>query len=452
MSESGLGAHQTLEILRMGQAGDGVARLADGRLAFVPGALPGELVDAAVTEERKNFVRARLIRRQRSAAERIEPICPLFSECGGCSFQHWDYQAELLYKESRVKEALRRIAHHDPEIVGRIRGSQDPYGYRNKGQFPFGGSTGHAVLGLYRRGTHQVIPADHCDIQDPLINKVLAVGQSMANRLNVPPYDEAHDTGVLRHLLIRSSRREQQILVLLVVRQEHPALETLADEIMRLVPEVQGIGVNINPDRTNRILGPTTTLVRGQDTITDVILGRSFRLSFTSFFQVNPTQVGVLYETALGFLPPHTGEVWDLYSGVGTLAALAAGRARFVRALEVNADAVQDARQNFALNHIENVAIDAGRVEDLIAQWVREQKAPPDAVIVDPPRAGLNPEVIQQLKDLRPGRIIYVSCNPDTWARDAESLTDSFQIAQAIPVDMFPRTDHVEVASCLLRR
>lgn len=442
----------TLHIDRMGQAGDGVARMPDGRLAFVPGALPGESVEAVVVEERKNFVRAVVTRRLTTSDQRTEPVCPLFAECGGCSFQHWNYAAELAYKERRVQEALRRIAHGDPALVAPIRGSRDPYGYRNKGQFPFGGEAGQAVLGLYRRGTHQVIAADRCDIQDPLINEVLPVAQSLANRMGLAPYREADHAGVLRHLLVRSSRAEGRVLVLLVVREDQPVLQDYAEALMAAIPAIYGVGVNVNADRTNRILGSDTRLLCGSETITDVILGQTFRLSFTSFFQVNPEQVGVLYEAALGFLPAHAEEVWDLYSGVGTLAALAATRAQRVRALEVNPDAVTDARMNFDLNGLRNISVAVGRVEQLIADWVDQQKSPPDAVIVDPPRAGLDQEVVQQIARLRPARIIYVSCNPDTWARDILAWAPHYQLQRAIPVDMFPRTDHVEVASYLERR
>lgn len=444
-----VGEQVTLTIERMGQSGDGVARIPDGRLAFVEGALPGEVVDAVITEERKNFVRADGVARNATSAERIDPVCPLFGACGGCTFQHWDYRAELRYKEAWVREALRRTARQDPALIDTIRGARNPYGYRNKGQFPFGGRPGEVTLGLFRRGTHEVIPAAHCDIQDEWVNGVLAAATAAANRVGLEPYDETQHAGVLRHLLIRTARASREALVLIVVHANDPKIQGFAEDLAARVPYIRGVGVNINPERTNRILGRTTRVLVGSPTIFDTILDLQFRLSFTSFFQVNPQQVAVLYEAALGFLPSDCREVWDLYSGVGTLAALAATKAQTVRALEVNVEAVKDAEANFQLNQLQNIVIEVGRAEELMAEWVKGREAPPDAVIMDPPRAGLDPEVIRQIGRLSPRRIIYISCNPDTWARDLAALWPQYRLERAVPVDMFPRTDHVEVASYL---
>ncbi len=444
-----IGQKAELLVERMGQAGDGVARLPDGRLAFVAGALPGERVSAQVTEERRNFVRARVITVLQPAAERIQPRCSIFEACGGCSFQHWQYEAELKYKESRVRDAVERIARLDGHMVDAIRPAPNPFGYRNKGQFPAGGEAGNLVLGLYRRGTHSLVPTEVCDIQDAGINQVLAGVQQILNQYGVEPYGEGRDQGVLRHVVIRWSSAIRAALVLLVVRRNEAVLGPAAAEIMRLMPHVRGVGINLNDDKTNRILGTETRLLTGDAHITDTILGLTFRLSFTSFFQVNPQQVEVLYGTALGFLADDAGEVWDLYSGVGTLASLAAKRAKRVRALEMNPAAVADAKRNFSENGLTNIEVDVGRVEDLIGQWVRAEKDPPQAVIVDPPRAGLDAEVVRQLMNLQSPQIIYISCNPETWARDLDAFKARYQLQRAVPVDMFPRTDHVEVASVL---
>lgn len=445
-----LGDQLTLSIERMGQAGDGVGRIQDGRLAFVSGALPGELVNVRVTEERRNFVRAHVISREVHSPERVEPVCPIVAECGGCALQHWDYRAELRYKENRVREALRR-AGLATEVLGSIRAGSDPYGYRNKGQFPVGGRPGQVEVGLYRRGSHEVVEASHCDIQDPWVNQVLAVVGPALSESGLPPWDEASKTGVLRHVLIRSSHKEQRVLVLLVTTVFDPSLKGIAESLMHRLPIVAGVGVNVNPDAGNRVLGREALLLAGVPTITDELLGLQFRMSFTSFFQVNPRQAAVLYEAALSFLPKHLVEIWDLYSGVGTLAALAASRARTVRALESLPQAVLDARENFAINGLKNIAIEAGRVEHTIDRWIHDGRRAPDAVIVDPPRAGLDSRVVDAIAALGPRQIIYVSCNPDTWVRDLVRLGEKYRLQAAVPVDMFPRTDHVEVASSLVR-
>lgn len=444
-----VGQRTELLVERMGQAGDGVARMPDGRLAFVAGALPGERVAAEVTDERRNFVRARALTVTVPSSDRIEPRCPIFAACGGCSFQHWHYNAELQYKESRVREALERIAHVDGRVVDAIRPAPNPFGYRNKGQFPVGGEPGNLVLGLYRRGTHALVPTEVCDIQDAGINQVLAGVQQALNQYGVEPYNETNEEGTLRHVIIRWSSAERAALVLLVARRNEADLAPVAEAIMNQNPVVRGVGVNINRDKTNRILGHETRLIAGHAHITDTILGLQFHLSFTSFFQVNPQQVEVLYGSALSFLSEDTEEIWDLYSGVGTLASLAAKRARRVRALEANPAAVSDAERNFAVNGLSNIQMDVGRVEDLIGRWIRADKAPPGAIIVDPPRAGLDPQVVHQLLELKSPQIIYISCNPETWARDVAAFSAGYRLQRAIPVDMFPRTDHVEVASVL---
>ena len=419
----------------------------DGRLAFIPYALPGETVSARIQEGRKDYVRAALQAVIRSSPSRIRPVCPIFGRCGGCSLQHWQYPRELTYKEERVRRALTQVG-QDPQVVASIRGSADPLGYRNKGQFPFARVGGKVVLGLYRKGTHEVIPARHCDIQDDRVNAVLSLAETAANDLDLPVYDEPMKTGVLRHLLIRSSKFQGRVLVLIVAYQGHPRLGEWAQALCRM-KEVAGVALNINQTTGNRVLGSTTQLLAGEPSILEQLLGDTFQLSFTSFFQVNPRQAGILYEAALGFLPEFKGEVWDLYSGVGTLACLAARRSKQVVALELNGDAVRDARHNLMINQVANVSIHQGRVEDMVQGWVDQGRRSPDTVIVDPPRAGLAPTVIKALQQLLPGRIIYVSCNPETWARDVGRLSAHYVLSSAIPVDMFPRTDHVEVASLL---
>ncbi|MCL4352225.1 MAG: 23S rRNA (uracil(1939)-C(5))-methyltransferase RlmD [Firmicutes bacterium] len=438
-----------VHIDRMGQHGEGVARDDEGRVVFVAGALPGENVEAVVTEVRKNFSRARVIERLYSSPARITPRCPIFDQCGGCAFQHWEYREELAYKEDRVRQALLRIAEIPNPVVDPIVGMADPYGYRNKGQFPWGGVPGQAFLGLYARGTHRVVAADHCDIQDVKINGLLLQIKAMANELALPPYDEGTGHGVLRHLLLRSSGQEQRILALLVVSRWDDRLQQLADRMVANLPQLAGVGANFNEVRTNRVLGAETRLLAGQQNIHEKILGKSFVVSFESFFQVNPVQVETLYRLAIGAIPDHTRVVWDLYAGVGTLAILASERAAQVKALEVNRQAVLDADANIAENGITNVVMVLGQAEKVIPVWAAHDQEMPGAVILDPPRAGLFPDVINALNKVHVNRLIYVSCNPDTLARDIGLLKQHYQLMRVTPVDMFPRTDHVEAVAIL---
>lgn len=452
---SKVGDTETLRILRMGQAGEGVAEDAMGRVVFVQGALPGELVEAKIIEVRPNFSRARTLQVSRVASHRVTPRCPIATDCGGCVFQHWDYAAELEYKEDRVRQALIRIGHVADPIVAPIQAAPEPYGYRNKGQFPWGGSLGHAYLGLYARQSHTVVATSHCDIQDDVVNQVLDRMPAIVNRLKISPYEEKSRQGVLRHLLVRSTG-EAEALVLFIVRAWDDRLKRAAERIMAEVPGVVGVGVNVNAANTNRVLGSQTQLIQGRSSVIESILGVQFNLSFESFFQVNPRQVGRLYGLVLAALDQTVGPldmVWDLYAGVGTLAILSANRAKAVRALELNPDAVRDARVNIALNQADNVTMTVGRAEDIILEWVRRSAAvPPSAVIVDPPRAGLAREVVASLLALRSPQLIYVSCNPETLARDVSLLAEAYDLIAAHPVDMFPRTDHVETVAVLTRK
>lgn len=448
-----LGQEATVAIQRMGLDGEGVGEWPDGRVAFVAGGLPGETVRARLRDSHRTYVKAVATELLQAAPQRVTPRCPVFPACGGCALQHWDYRAELAYKTQRVTEALQRIGHLDGVTVRPILGAEEPWHYRNKGQFPWGMADGRPVLGLYRRQSHAVVATDRCEIQDPLINRILPVVRSWAERLRLSVYDEATHRGLLRHLLIRTSRWEQQALVLVVGTHFDPRLVRLAEGVHKALPEVVGVGFNHNPDPGNRVLGPATRTLVGRDYLVEQLLGMRFRLSFTAFFQVNPAQVERLYEAALAALPRDADLVWDLYAGVGTLAALASRRAREVWAVEVNQAAVADARKNFAENGLSAVKIEVGRTAEVLQRWLQPPNPPnPAAVILDPPRSGLEAAVVPWLLEARPYRLVYVSCHPETLARDLALLHAGYAVDYLQPVDMFPRTDHVEAVACLTRR
>ncbi len=429
----------------MGQAGEGIAYLPDGRVAFVSGALPGESVRAEITEQHKNFVRARAIVVDVPSAERLSPGCPVYHRCGGCNFQHWAYAAELDHKEQQVREALARIGNLEPSRVRPIIGSSDPYGYRNKGQFPWGlDDSGRPRLGLYARRSHQVVPVKACAIQDPIVNAVLPVANRLAEESGLTVYDERKRRGILRYLLVRTSRLEQRALVTVIVAKEDSRLIEFARRLMAVTPVVAGVVVNVNPTPGNRVLGPTTRLLGGNPYLHEQILGLTFRLSALAFFQVNPQQMEPLYQAALATLNGSPVRVWDLYAGVGTLACLAAVRAEQVTAVEVHPEAVEDGRSNAALNRLHNLTFYQGTVETVLSRDGLTRDGRPAVVLVDPPRSGLSSEVLNILIRLKPARITYVSCNPATLARDGARLQEAYRLAWVQPVDMFPRTDHVE--------
>jgi len=439
-----------LNILRMGQNGEGVATLPDGRIVFVAGALPGETVRAEITEERKTFARARVCSIIDQSSDREPAPCPVFNQCGGCDFQHWRYAAELAYKQAWIGESLARIGHLSDVSIRPIIGAENPYGYRNKGQFPWGTDRGgHPILGLYARGSHRLVQVSSCAIQSGVINRILAVAPAIAGELGLSIYQEKGHRGTLRHLLVRSAKDGSGALVALIVKDRDPRLVHLAEALMTAVPEVVGVVENVNVAESNRVLGDQSILLAGRPYFLDTILGQTFRVSTRTFFQVNPYQVEHLYDTVRQAVSKTAREVWDLYAGVGTVACLVAPHVKSVRAVEVNASAVKDAIVNANLNHLDNVRVDAASVEQWLSQ--KPDTKAVDAIIVDPPRAGLNSQAVQSLNQLAVKQLIYVSCNPDTLARDLNLLRVQYKVEWIQPVDMFPETDHVECCVVLRR-
>lgn len=434
-------------IERMGRNGQGIAYLPDGRIFFVDGALPGERVLAKIAQVTSPYARGTLTRVLQPSPARIAPACPHFDRCGGCAFHHWNYEQELRYKENWVIEALKRIGKVSDPPVSAIIAAPSPDQYRNKGQFPWGSTDGRLVLGLFQSRSHQLVELDRCLIQDPSISHMLENLPRVLTPYDVSVYDEGTGKGILRHVLLRTSRWSREMLVLFVVSSKDSRLPKIARDLVRQYPYIRGVGVNVNRERTNRILGSQTEVLAGSATIIDKILDMSFYVSFESFFQVNPEQVGALYQVALDHVPQHAAVIWDLYAGVGTLAGLMSRRAQDVYAIEINQQAAQNAEQNFALNALSNARVIASSVEDAV---VNARLPKPDVVVMDPPRKGVDADVLSMLRKWAPRRIIYISCNPDTLARDVARLNPVYELQRVTPVDMFPRTDHVESVSLLV--
>ncbi len=443
------GDRLVLDVTAMGQAGDGVARAPDGRTLFVRGALPGERVRATVTELRANFARARLDEVESASPERISPPCPVFGRCGGCTFQHWTYDAELRHKQDRVVQALRRIGGFDAPPVDPVVPSPELYGYRAKASFAFGGTADDPVLGFYEPGSHRVVPLERCAIQDDLISAVLGAALPAAEGLRLMPYQEEVDQGLVRHLVVRASRWQQASAAMIVATTADPRLATWAERLMGRVPTLAGVAVNVNPGRTNRIEGPVTHILAGDAVLQEKILGVPFRVAPDAFFQVNPVQVERLYGLALeGMGPTRAETAYDLYAGVGTLARLMADRATTVEAVEMNPSAVAEGRRNTVGS---GVRFHVGAVERVVEELVKHA-ARPDVVVLDPPRSGVRPEVLAVLLAAAPQRIVYVSCRPETLARDLGILKPSYALRTVAPVDMFARSDHVEAVAVVERK
>jgi 23S rRNA (uracil1939-C5)-methyltransferase len=439
--------HLTLHIERMGRDGEGVATLPDGRVVFVAGGLPGESVHAAVVEEHQRYARAVLTGLESHAPERRLAPCPIYRECGGCTLQHWSYEAESAYKRQRVEDALRRIGGLADVQVDPVRAPSYPYRYRSKASFVWTGGPGSARLGLFRRGTHEVVNTDQCLVQDPLLDEVLKGAVEAANQFRLEPFQEGEGRGLLRHLVARVSTAEARSVALLVASRRDPRFMEWGRELMRRVPHLKGVALSINSDRTNRILGGPATTLTGDPELYERLAGMSFVLGADVFFQVNPAQTDVLLEVVAKEIGPGPGmHAADLYAGVGVMGSLLAHKGYRVLAVEASRSAVSDGRRS-ALQNGSGIEFRPGAVEVVFPALV-EHDYRPDVVVLDPPRSGIKPEVAAALLAASPTKIIYVSCDPETLARDVARLSD-YRVTHVTPVDLFPRTDHVETVLVL---
>lgn len=406
-----------IEIFGFGQDGEGVGEI-NGKRVFVHGALPGEIVEVCLTEEKKTYAKGVATKLILKSKDRVEPICPVFGECGGCQLMHLRYDAQLQMKRQKVVDALLRIGTIEAK-VDRCVPSPQEFCYRNKIQLPV---TKEGKAGLYRRKSHEIIPIDRCYIHS-------ALGECVFDKL------KGRLSGELRHVLIRSAVNTKQALVVFVTRdQPSKALKALAKELVG--DEIKGVLVCINRGKGNRVLGGSFTLLAGKETIQEDLLSLRMKVSPASFFQVNPLQAKQLYAKVIELLNLQGKEVvLDAFCGVGTLSLLLAQKARRVLGIECVKEAVDDARENALQNGIENVEFLCGRVEEMELEAV-------DIAVLNPPRKGCERSVLEAM---RAKTLIYVSCNPATLARDLKILLElRYQVDRVCPFDMFPQTAHVE--------
>lgn len=447
------GQEVELEIRSLGHAGEGVGRHRDFTL-FVPGGLPGDRLRVQVTEVKATYGRARLLAVLAPAPGRVAPPCPVFGACGGCQLQHLDYAAQLAGKRQQVEDALVRIGKLIGVTVHPTLGMADPWHYRNKAQFPVGLDGGRLVAGPYAPGTHRVVDVDACLIQHPVANQVLQAVKALAVRHSVPVYQETTRTGVLRHVLVRVSRHSGEAMAVLVTATRAlPRAGALVRELQAAVPALASVWQNVNPRPTNVVLGEENIHLAGRRTLEDTIGGLRFHLSPASFYQVNPQQTEVLYRQALAYAGLSGGEtVIDAYCGVGTISLFLARQAARVYGVEVVPAAMADARVNAAANGIANAEFLLGEAEDVLPRLQR-QGVRPDVIVFDPPRKGCGEAALAAAAAMAPARMVYVSCNPTTLARDLALLRErGYRTLEVQPVDMFPHTAHVECCSLLVRQ
>ena len=432
--------------------GAGVARI-DGQVVFVSGVIPGEACTVRINHVGKTCAYASLVRVEEPSEHRVKPECSNFGRCGGCTFWHMDYACELEAKRQRVRDALARIGGVDfPDL--QITGSGSVYAYRNKVQFPVQAQNGKAVAGFYRAGSHNVIPITNCLIQPESAGKIREAVLNWMRQENISAYDEKNHRGVVRHIYLRCGKVTGEILVCLIINGDRLSQkESLVRMLLAREPAICSIVVNFNTKKSNVILGERFETLYGAGTMEDELLGLRFRLSPAAFYQVNHDQAERLYEKAIEFAALTGKETaLDLYCGSGTITLCLARHAARVIGVEIVDAAIRDAKENAARNHIANAEFfcaDAGQAAaKLAAEGTR-----PDVIVIDPPRKGVSEDVIAAMQKMDPERIVYVSCDPATLARDVARLREKGYDAQkAHCFDLFPRCAHVETVVLLTKR
>ena len=429
--------------------GKGVAKIGKD-IIFCDGLFPGEEAEIEITYQRAGVSFGKVKKLITLSKDRIQPKCKICTACGGCQYQQIRYEKQLEFKTNRVKNAMKRIAHIDTPVNPCI-GAKHPYNYRNKIQVPFAKDRkGRIVYGFYKENSHEIIPTKECMIEDKRAASILWDIKELLNEYKIPVYNEDNGKGILRYVLIRTSYHYHELMVVLVTTMMNfPGQRNFVDALLKKHPEITTVVENVNNRHTNVILGNKEKVLYGPGFIKDDILGLTFEISPSSFFQVNPEQVEVLYKTALDLIDIKKNQVvLDAYSGVGTIGLIASKNAKKVISVEIVKDAHKNAIENAKRNNINNIEFHCGDAGEFINSYEGDL----DIVIMDPPRKGSDEKFLSTLIRRRVPQIIYISCDPETLARDLEYLKKDYDITYIQPVDMFAMTNHCETVVSLTLR
>lgn len=429
--------------------GAGVAKV-DGYPLFVQGGLPNETAEIHVLKTLKNYGFAKIAKIIEPSPDRVQAPCPVFDQCGGCQLQHFSYEGQLKWKQKMVENVMKRLGKLDV-VVHPTKGMEDPWNYRNKAQIPFGTNGEAPIAGFYKTKSHAIVDTDRCMIQTAEADAILEGLKPRLWALGLTPYNEKTKKGILRHVVVRKAYATGEVMVVLVTKKRKlPEKIATINAIRELVPNVTSIMQNLNGQDTNVILGSETTLLWGKEVINDKIGDVSFEISARSFYQVNPVQTKVLYDQALTYANLTGKEtVIDAYCGIGSISLFLAKQAKSVLGVEIVPQAIEDAKRNAAINGFDNTEFVAGAAEDVIPRWYKEGKSA-DVLVVDPPRKGCDEALLTTILEQKPSKVVYVSCNPATLARDLRILEDGgYKTKEVQPVDMFPHTAHCEAVAWL---
>ncbi len=443
-----------LTIKRLGINGEGVGYF-KRQVVFVPGALPGEEVVVEATKVHPKFVEAKIKNIRKESEFRVQPLCPVYEECGGCQLQHLDYSQQLKEKRDIVIQSFER---HTKLPINQLdiretMGMENPWNYRNKSQFQVGQKDGKVLAGLYGINSHHLVHIDQCAVQHSKTNKAIGTVRKILQKLQIPIYSEKSKKGIVRTVVARVGIQTGELqIVLITAKKELPKKEQIIEEIKKRLPEVKSIMQNINGEKTSLIFGDETVNLGGEDFIQETLGDLSFELSARTFFQLNPEQTVKLYnEVKEAAQLTGMEKVVDAYCGVGTIGLWVADQAGEIRGMDVIPESIEDAKKNAARHGIKHAQYVTGKAEVVLPKWAKEGWTP-DVVIVDPPRTGLDQQLLETLLKVKPKRIVYVSCNPSTLAKDINVLAPQYNVEYIQPVDMFPQTSHCEAVSLLERK
>ncbi len=442
-----------VDIIDQGFEGEGIAKI-DNFTIFIEGAIKGEKCKILIVKVTTSHAFGKLIEILENSKYRVETDCGTYKRCGGCNLRHIDYEETLNIKQNTVQNLVSKTLNNKINVNMTI-GMGNPYNYRNKAQYPVGlDKNNEPVMGVYAKRTHEIIPMRNCMIQNPLSEQIANFVFHFFIQNNIPIYNEKNGKGLLRHIVIKVGIRTHEIMCILVLNgKELKKEKELVKLLIKEFPEVKTVVKNINVKNTNVILGNENEVIYGDGYIYDKLGDYTFKISPMSFYQINPVQTEVLYNTAIEMANlSRTETLFDLYCGIGTIGIFASPYVKKVYGIEIVKQAIEDAKENASINDIRNIEFFAGDVEKIFEDVLKKNSDKPDVIFVDPPRKGLDRHTIENILNVEPKKIIYISCNPASLVRDLKLLEEKYDVIEIQPVDMFPFTSHVECCSVLYLR
>ena len=439
-----------VKIIDQGFEGEGIAKI-EGFTIFIEGAIKGEKCRILIVKVTSSHAFGKLVEILEKSKYRVEPDCATYKRCGGCNLRHIDYEETLNIKQNTVQNLVNKTLNNKIKVEMTV-GMGNPYNYRNKAQYPVGfDKSGEPVMGVYAKRTHEIISMRNCMIQNPVSEKIANVVLGFFIKNNIPIYNEKNGEGLLRHIVIKVGIKTHEIMCILVLNKKELKKEKeLIKVLIREFPEIKTIVKNYNMKNTNVILGNENEVIYGDGYIYDELGDYTFKISPLSFYQINPIQTEALYNIAIEMADlKKTDTLFDLYCGIGTIGIFASPYVNRVYGIEIVKQAIEDAKENSNINNIRNIEFFAGDVEKVFENVLKEHNVKPDVIFVDPPRKGLDKHTIENILNIKPEKIVYISCNPASLVRDLKLLEESYEIKKIQPVDMFPFTSNVECCAVM---